>query len=152
MIDDPPIGPRAAVRTAGPGTPRQAEHRFPPALDQSGADTMQPMNRNPRRGRTVTSRRRRLSRRPVLEPLEGRVVLSHFYTVTGTADSTDSAIHGGAGTVGSPFQMASLRGAIIATNGDAGSTITLPAATYTLALHRTQHQQHGGPGSPSPPG
>src|ERR1039457_2976318 len=58
-----------------------------------------------------------------------------FYTVTGTADNTDSATHGGSGTAGSPFQMSSLRGAILAANANAGAdTITLPAGTYTLTL------------------
>ena len=56
-----------------------------------------------------------------------------FYTVTGTADNVDSATHGGSGTAGAPFQMSSLRGAIIAANANAGAdTITLPAGTYTL--------------------
>jgi len=57
-----------------------------------------------------------------------------FYTVTGTADSTDSATHGGSGTAGSPFQMSSLRGATIAANANPGSTITLPAGTYQLTI------------------
>ena len=40
---------------------------------------------------------------------------------------------GAPGTVGAPFQMSSLRGAIIAANANAGAdTITLPAGTYTL--------------------
>ena len=56
-----------------------------------------------------------------------------FYTVTATADNTDSATHGGSGTAGSPFQMSSLRGAIIAANANAGAdTIILPAGTCTL--------------------
>ena len=57
-----------------------------------------------------------------------------FYTVTSTADNTDSATHGGSGTVGSPFQMSSLRGATIAANAIPGSTITLPAGTYQLTI------------------
>ena len=57
-----------------------------------------------------------------------------FYTVTGTADNTDSATHGGSGTAGSPFQMSSLRGATIAANANPGSTIILPAGTYQLTI------------------
>src|SRR6185436_14536096 len=57
-----------------------------------------------------------------------------FYTVTGTTDNTDSATHGGSGTAGSPFQMSSLRGATIAANANPGSTIILPAATYSLTI------------------
>ena len=57
-----------------------------------------------------------------------------FYTVTGTADNTDSATHGGSGTAGSPFQMSSLRGATIAANSNPGSTIMLPAGTYSLTI------------------
>jgi trimeric autotransporter adhesin len=58
---------------------------------------------------------------------------ANFYTVTGTADNNDSATHGGSGTSGSPFQMSSVRGAIIAANANPGAdTITLPAGTYTL--------------------
>ncbi len=59
---------------------------------------------------------------------------AHFYTVTSTVDNTDSATHGGAGTLASPYQMSSLRGAIIAANVDSGSTITLPLNTYKLTL------------------
>src|SRR5690349_12328019 len=57
-----------------------------------------------------------------------------FYTVTGTADNTDSVTHGGSGTAGSPFQMSSLRGATIAANSNPGSTIILPAGTYSLTI------------------
>ena len=58
-----------------------------------------------------------------------------FYTVTSTTDNTDSATHGGTGAAGTPFQMSSLRGAIIAANANVGAdTITLPAGTYTLTL------------------
>ncbi|MEI6914849.1 MAG: hypothetical protein WCL39_06940, partial [Armatimonadota bacterium] len=59
---------------------------------------------------------------------------AHYYTVTGTADNTDSVVHGGTGTQPSPYQMSSLRGAIIAANADSGSTITLPTNTYKLTL------------------
>jgi hypothetical protein len=69
----------------------------------------------------------------IAEPLERRMLLA-FYTVTGTADNTDSAVHGGAGTQLSPFQMSSLRGATIAANSFPGSTITLPAGTYQLTI------------------
>ena len=90
-----------------------------------------------RRPGRLTRRRgqaRRAPRTPSFEPLEARVVLAHFYTVTGFGDGTDGATHGGAGTSASPFQVATLRGAIIDTNSDANSTITLPAGTYTLSL------------------
>src|ERR1041384_6419594 len=50
------------------------------------------------------------------------------------ADSTDSSTHGGTGTAASPFVMASLRGAVSAANANPGSTITLPAGTYTLTI------------------
>jgi predicted outer membrane repeat protein len=63
-----------------------------------------------------------------------------FYTVTGTADNTDAVIHGGTGTAGNPFQMSSLRGAIL--NGNtvitsvAGPvTISVPAGTYLLSVN-----------------
>lgn len=51
-------------------------------------------------------------------------------------DSTDSATHGGSGTAGDPFHMASLRGAVIRidTTHTAADTITLPAGTYTLSI------------------
>ena len=65
--------------------------------------------------------------------LVARHTQANFYTVTGTVDNTDAATHGGSGTVGAPFQMSSLRGAIIAANANGGAdTITLPAGTYTL--------------------
>lgn len=57
-----------------------------------------------------------------------------FYTVTGTTDNTDSATHGGSGTAGSPLLMSSLRGATIAANANPGSTIILPAGTYSLTI------------------
>src|SRR5262245_14171955 len=71
--------------------------------------------------------------RPTAEFLECRRLLA-FYTVTGTADNTDSVSHGGTGTAGSPFQMSSLRGATIAANAVANSTIILPAGTYQLTI------------------
>src|SRR5215813_3067185 len=57
-----------------------------------------------------------------------------FYTVTGTADNTNSTPLSGSGTSGSPFMMSSLRGATIAANSNPGSTITLPAGTYSLTI------------------
>jgi predicted outer membrane repeat protein len=57
-----------------------------------------------------------------------------FYSVTGTADNTDSVTHGGSGTAGTPFLMSSLRGATIAANSNPGSTIILPAGTYSLTI------------------
>ncbi len=63
-----------------------------------------------------------------------------FYTVTGTADNTDVVIHGGTGTAGNPFQMSSLRGAILNANtiltGTVGPvTISVPAGTYQLSVN-----------------
>jgi hypothetical protein len=62
-----------------------------------------------------------------------------FYTVTGTADNTDVVIHGGTGTAGDPFQMSSLRGAVL--NGNTINTsvigpvtISVPAGTYPLSV------------------
>lgn len=62
-----------------------------------------------------------------------------FYTVTGTVDNTDSVTHGGSGAQATPFQMSSLRGAILAANATVGvaDTITLPAGTYTLTIANT---------------
>ena len=58
-----------------------------------------------------------------------------FYTVTSTTDGTDATTHGGSGASGSPFQMSSLRGAILNANAAAGSsTISLPSGTYNLSL------------------
>src|SRR5580765_6232445 len=63
-----------------------------------------------------------------------------FYTVTGTADNTDVVIHGGTGTAGDPFQMSSLRGAVL--NGNTINTsvigpvtISVPAGTYPLSVN-----------------
>jgi hypothetical protein len=70
---------------------------------------------------------------PRLEHLEALVLPSHFYTVTGFTDGASSS-SGGTGTLASPFQYATLRGAINAANGDPGSTITLPAGTYQLTV------------------
>ena len=61
-----------------------------------------------------------------------------FYTVTGAADNTDATPHGGTGAQGSPYQMLSLRGAILAANSNIGpDTILLPAGTYTLTIPNT---------------
>jgi hypothetical protein len=57
-----------------------------------------------------------------------------YYTVTGTADGTNSAVLGGSGTPASPYQIASLRGATIAANANPGSTIILPAGKYQLTI------------------
>jgi hypothetical protein len=63
-----------------------------------------------------------------------------FYTVTGTADNTDATVHGGTGTAGDPFQMSSLRGAILNANTQITSatgavTISVPAGTYLLSIN-----------------
>ena len=74
-----------------------------------------------------------------VEELEVRQLLTFFivdFGGTPFADSTDAITHGGSGTVGDPFHMSSLRGAISAANanGVGADTITLPAGTYTLSL------------------
>lgn len=63
-----------------------------------------------------------------------------FYTVTGTADNTDAVIHGGTGTAGDPFQMSSLRGAVlngntVITSAVGPVTISVPAGTYLLSVN-----------------
>ena len=62
-----------------------------------------------------------------------------FYTVTGTADNTDVVIHGGTGTAGDPFQMSSLRGAVLnantmTTSAASPATISVPSGTYPLSV------------------
>ncbi len=71
------------------------------------------------------------------------------------ADSADATIHGGTGTPADPFHMASLRGAILASDAaGSASTISLPAGTYTLSIARNgnasprhhglpRHHRHG---------
>lgn len=63
-----------------------------------------------------------------------------FYTVTGTGDNTDAVIHGGTGTAGDPYQMSSLRGAIlngntVITASTGPVTISVPAGTYPLSVN-----------------
>jgi hypothetical protein len=63
-----------------------------------------------------------------------------FYTVTGTADNTNAVPLGGTGTAGDPYQMSSLRGAILngntVTTGSTGPvTISVPAGTYALSVN-----------------
>ena len=93
------------------------------------------------RSRDNAVRRSPAHRRLQIEPLEERQLLAFYavdYTGSGNnpfADSTDATTHGGAGTSGNPYQMASLRGAISAADTAGGSnTINLPAGTYTLTL------------------
>lgn len=60
-----------------------------------------------------------------MELLESRIAPAFYIVNFGASpfsDSTDSATHGGAGTAGSPFQMSSLRGAIIASNAAASTS------------------------------
>jgi hypothetical protein len=62
-----------------------------------------------------------------------------YYTVTSTADNTDVVIHGGTGTAADPFQMSSLRGAVLNANTQITSvvgpiTISVPAGTYLLSV------------------
>ena len=91
-----------------------------------------------RRALSRKSSTRKIHSPKCVELLESRIAPAFYIVNFGGspfADSTDSATHGGAGTAGSPFQMSSLRGAVIATNAAAGAdTITLPAGTYSLTL------------------
>ena len=62
-----------------------------------------------------------------------------FYIVTSTVDNTDIVIHGGTGTSADPFQMSSLRGAVLNANTQITSvvgpiTIRVPAGTYNLSV------------------
>ncbi|MGH9928489.1 MAG: hypothetical protein ACREA9_04570 [Pyrinomonadaceae bacterium] len=62
-----------------------------------------------------------------------------FYTVTGTADNTDAVIQGGTGTSGDPYQMSSVRGAVLnantmTTSAASPATISVPAGTYLLSV------------------
>ncbi|HKP45747.1 MAG TPA: immunoglobulin domain-containing protein [Pyrinomonadaceae bacterium] len=62
-----------------------------------------------------------------------------YYTVTSNADNTDVVIHGGTGTAADPFQMSSLRGAVLNANTQITSvvgpiTINVPAANGTYSL------------------
>ena len=60
-----------------------------------------------------------------------------FYTVLGTADSNDLTPHGGNGTQASPYQMSSLRGAILNADAAGGAnSISIPAGIYGLTLGR----------------
>src|SRR5438045_3681012 len=60
---------------------------------------------------------------------------ANYYTVTGGNDNTDSTPHGGDGSQNNPYQMSSLRGAVIHADGVAGPhTISLPARTYQLTI------------------
>src|SRR5437762_10441114 len=64
-----------------------------------------------------------------------------YYTVSGTADNTDVVVHGGTGTAADPFQMSSLRGAVLNANTVTTSvvgpiTISVPAGgTYSLTTN-----------------
>lgn len=67
-------------------------------------------------------------------------VTGFFYTVTGTADNTDAVIHGGTGTAADPYQMSSLRGAVlnantVSTSASGPITISVPAGTYQLSVN-----------------
>ncbi|MBL8828063.1 MAG: cadherin-like domain-containing protein, partial [Planctomycetaceae bacterium] len=76
------------------------------------------------------------------DPLEERQLLAVYavdYNGSGNnplADSIDATIYGGSGTALDPYHMASLRGAILATNAAAGAdTIQLPDSVYTLTIN-----------------
>ena len=67
-------------------------------------------------------------------------VQAFYYTITGAVDNTDAAVHGGSGTQASPYQMSSLRGAILNadTNGSGPHVIDVPPGTYSLILGELQ--------------
>jgi len=63
-----------------------------------------------------------------------------FYTVTGTIDNADAIVHGGSGTASDPFQMSSLRGAVLNANTQDTAalgqiTISVPAGNYMLSVN-----------------
>lgn len=61
-----------------------------------------------------------------------------YYIVTGSGDNTNSTPTGGSGTSGNPYQMTSLRGAIIKANADGGpATITFGSATNGVPITLT---------------
>ena len=75
-----------------------------------------------------------------VSPLAAAPLPGIFYTVTGTTDNTDAVIHGGTGTAGDPFQMSSLRGAVLnantlITSAVGPATISVPAGTYQLSVN-----------------
>jgi hypothetical protein len=67
-------------------------------------------------------------------------VQAFYYTITGTVDNLDAAVHGGSGTQVSPYQMSSLRGAILNANtsGAGPHVINVPSGTYSLTLGELQ--------------
>ncbi len=67
-------------------------------------------------------------------------VPAFYYSVTATTDNSDSVTHGGSGTLASPYQMSSLRGAILNanTNGAGPHFIYVPPGTYSLSLGELQ--------------
>src|SRR5438874_1825617 len=86
------------------------------------------------RGKASGRRSRSWTRGPLLlERLEDRLAPAVvFYTVTSNADNTDAVTHGGTGAMATPFQMSSLRGAILHANiNDTSATIMVPAALGT---------------------
>ena len=78
--------------------------------------------RTARRKRAALSWRRSLPRwrRAFLEPLESRLALA-IYQVTTTADDANPVPSAGDGSAANPFQMSSLRGAILAANQNSGA-------------------------------
>ncbi len=90
------------------------------------------MTNRPLPMRRRSLRRTRSSRRPLLEPLEPRSLLTTF-TVTTTADEV--AVDPAAGTGLAADGQVSLRSAIQAANANPGAdTINVPAGTYTLTI------------------
>jgi hypothetical protein len=89
-----------------------------------------------RQGLTMLLRNKSMFLIPVLSALltaaNGRAA---FYTVLSTADSNDITPHGGNGTLASPYQMSSLRGAILNADAAGGThSIAIPAGLYNLTL------------------
>jgi hypothetical protein len=76
---------------------------------------------------------------PTLERLEEKLAPSACFAVTGTVDNTDLVPHGGDGSAANPYEMSSLRGAIILaaqtpTTPASPNVINLPDGDYTLSL------------------
>jgi hypothetical protein len=80
---------------------------------------------------------------PRLEWLEDKLAPSAYFAVTGTADNIDASPHGGDGSAASPYQMSSLRGAVLLAEQTVSSpgspnVINLPDGDYKLSLGQLQ--------------
>jgi len=67
----------------------------------------------------------------------GLAATGNTYTVSTTADNTNSVPLSGAGTAGNPYVMSSLRGAVLHANagGVGPHVINVPAGTYNLSVN-----------------